>query len=54
MARRLEEETEYFEIKAVKDKAGTLKIYSRQEIKKLARNLPYTTPVEEDDDDYKK
>ena len=48
------EETEYFEIKAVKDKASALQIYSRQEIKKLARNLPYTTPVEEDNYDYKK
>jgi len=38
----------------VKDKAGTLKIYSRQEIKKLARSLPYTAPVEEDEDNYKK
>ena len=34
-------------------KASALKIYSRQKIKKLARNLPDTAPVE-DDDNYKK
>ena len=53
MPEEFEEETEYFEIKATKDKVSALKTYGGQEIKKLARNLPDTAPVE-DDDDYKK
>ena len=52
MPEEFEEETEYFEIKATKDKVSALKTYGGQEIKKLARNLPDTAPV--DDDDYKK
>ena len=43
------EETEYFEIKAVKDKVSALKIYGD----KKSRNLPDTAPVE-DDNDYQK
>ena len=48
-----EEETEYFEIKATKHKVSALKIYGRQEIKKLARNLPDIALVE-NANDYKK
>ena len=43
------EETEYFEIKAMKDKVSVLKIYGE----KKSRNLPDTAPVE-DNNDYKK
>ena len=38
----------------MKDKESDFKIDDRQEIKKLARNLPDTAPVEDDDDDIKK
>lgn len=40
------EETEYFEIKAVKDKVNALKIYGD----KKSRNLPDTAPVEDNND----
>ena len=43
----------YFEIKVINDKVSALKIYCRQEIKKLAQNLPDNAPVE-DEDDFKK
>ena len=44
----------YFEIKEIRNPpVGALKIYGGREIKKLARNLPDTTPVV-GDDDYKK
>ena len=42
----LKEETEYFEIKAVKDKVSALKIYGE----KKSRNLPDTAPVEDNND----
>ena len=48
-----EEDREYFEIKAVKDKVRAFKIYGWQEIKKVARNLPDTVSAE-GDNDYKK
>ena len=48
-----EDETSYFEITEIKDRVSALKIYGGKEIKKLARNLPDTTPVV-GDDDYKK
>ena len=40
------EETEYFEIKAMKDKVSALKIYGE----KKSRNLPDTAPVEDNND----
>ena len=40
-------------LRGVKDKASALKIYGKYEIKKLARNLPDTAPVE-DDNSYQK
>ena len=45
-----EEDREYFEIKAVKDKVRAFKIYGWQEIKKVARNLPDTVSAEGDND----
>ena len=48
-----EDEASYFEITEIKDRVSALKIYSGKEIKKLARNLPETTPVV-GDNDYKK
>ena len=45
-----EEETNYFEIKEIRDKVGALKIYGGSEIKRLARHLPDST--EEGDDDF--
>ncbi|KAL9952955.1 hypothetical protein ACROYT_G040288 [Oculina patagonica] len=47
------EEITYFEITEIKDRVSALKIYGGKEIKKLARNLPETTPVV-GDNDYKK
>jgi len=37
-------------ITEIKDRLSALKIYDGKEIKKLARNLPYTTPVVEDNE----
>ena len=43
-----EEETQYFEVKSIRDKVCALKIYRWPEVKKLARNLPETAPVVDD------
>ena len=49
----LENETSYFEIGETKDKVSALKIYGSQDIKKLARNLPYPAPIA-DENEYQK
>ena len=48
-----EDETSYFEMTEIKDRVSAFKIYGGKEVKKLACNLPDTTPVV-GDDDYKK